>query len=482
MKNKTTYGWNLETIREPETRPSIFNKFEGEYQPNGCDSYVYKLTNTQNGMIYIGYHKESDAIYRTSSSKLQSVFSQNVPKTFDYEVLFWGSVKECEQYEFELLTSVDAKNNPIYYNDWNGKPGVRKLNIKLVNQIMNEIDDVRKFRNQKTLHYINQSVHVKKISITELYQISKLQVRELEIDTENLNKIKDRIKNRIGHYDMPVILSNVRYNGEWYDYLLISGNHTRTSYYQLRYKNCGFDENFELDCLVLNEDVHKDLQESEIEMLANNLNGDYNVGKSFTVSDGVKECEKHHSQGHSWETSEMRQRLMQLGLTSNQVKTVFDRVNDNIIKQKVRKDGRIVYDYLDTHQNKLREKVDYFKQDDNVYVISSASGNPHLYRWIERYFEEQYYRLSIRKPIQTEIKVVVFHTNYKSMKQWKSLWQKLIRPQNIPHTFKDYHFTIDDLNQLNNIFKFPTFSYFEMPMEGQSVTRGTHNLNIKKAS
>ena len=481
---KNVLGWNLETMLHPESRPAIFRKLTGlTRQPNGCNSYVYKITHIPDGNIYIGYHKESDTVYRTSSKNkvFRDILASGEVGILDYEILFWGSVKECEQKEFELLTAVDAANNPNYYNSWNGKPGVRKLDIKFVNELMKEIDDFRKRQYLRDHSILSVSENITQLSVGTLFNIDRLQIRELQLDTENLHKIMDRIKNDIGTYDMPVILKDITYDGVFYDFLLISGNHTTTAYWKLRNKNVGHTEDTLLDCVIIDEDIHRNLQDNEIDMLGNNLNADFNVGKSFTTRDGVKECLGHYKKGNSWKTQDMRARLMSLGLTSNQVKTVFNTTEDEIKKDNVRKSGMIVYDYVDTHKNKLRQKKEFFElQDSDTFVITSSSGNPHLYRWIESYINEQMYRLSIGKNIQSKIKVVVYHTNYKSKKQWKDLWCQLIRPQNIPHAFEGYLFNNTELSQLTSLFKFPDFSYYEMPMEGASVQKNINNL--KQAS
>lgn len=42
-------GWNLELMFDDDTRPKIFTKPTGQTRNrNGCNSYVYRITNRQN--------------------------------------------------------------------------------------------------------------------------------------------------------------------------------------------------------------------------------------------------------------------------------------------------------------------------------------------------------------------------------------------------------------------------------------------------
>lgn len=459
--------------------PVEFQKPTGELrQPSGCNSYVYKITYTKNGKMYIGYHKDGDTPYRCSSTntELQELLACGEPEILTLEILSWGSVSECQQEEYELLTKVDAKNNPMYFNKWNGKPGIRKLNIGLVNELENEINDIRTFKNQKTHTYFNVKTDVKEFSIKQLSpnNLDSVQVRELWIDSQNLSKVIDRIKERIGSYDMPVILENVTYRGKFYNYLLISGNHTRTAYWKTRNKNVGHTQNTKLKCLVIPEDITHELSDREIDMLGNNLNADYNVGKPFSVGDAVSECVEHYLNGYSWDTVEMRHRYMRLGLTSSQFKTVQKNVYDQIQKKEWEAAGKVVYNYIDddNHKKLLERKAKSFTSND-TFVITTSSGNPHLYRLIETYYIEQYDRISNGLKPQTNLKLVVYHTNTKSQKEWKGLFEKMFRPQNLPLEYGGYDFTQDDLNILKSLVTYPTTTYYEMPMYGSRVTKRT---------
>jgi hypothetical protein len=477
--NKTQgIGWNLEIMFNPQLRPIIFNHPIGPRSKMGCTSYVYKITNTQDGKIYIGYHKEDDKRYYTSTTnpELKQLLASNIPGLFDYEILFWGSVNEAKQKEFELLTEVSAAKNPNYYNRNNGRPGIRAVNIKGVNELTDEVDDIRKHQYLKQHFLLSRENNVIELSVNELWKISKLQTRELELDSTNLHKIMGRIRNRIGHYEMPVIVENFITEGVFHEKILISGNHTRTALYKTKDENVGHTGDTLIKCVLITEDVHENFQESEIWILSNNLNAEYNVGKPFSVEDGIVEVIELEKKGHSWETLEMRDRLMRLGLSSSQVDNVFNKVYDSIIKDGWKKEGQMVFDYVNTPEHKkiLQDVVDDY-QKQGYFVMPSASGNPHLYRWIEKWVQHQLTRIVNGLPIQERIKIVVYHTNTRSSDNWKSLWEMLIRVQNLPRAKDGHRFTDNELQLIKNHLKLPDFSYHEMPMKGKSFSNATNN-------
>ena len=470
-KKSSAPGWNIEQMlfNPPIPFKTPIGKLR---QPIGCTSYVYEITNTENGMKYIGYHKEGAEIYTTSSTNkdFKEVLATETNRILEYEIVFWGSVKECEQHEYELLNDVKAASNPMYYNKWNGKPGIKKLNLELTNQLVDEIDDVRTFRNQKQLTHLDLTNCIVEHTVKHVYEMAKVQVRELEIDKDNLNKIIDKIRNTIGSYDMPVYFENVMYKGNFYEELLVSGNHTRTAMWETKDENKGHTEHTLIKCVRISEEIGQSLQESEMDILGNNLNADYSIGKAFSVGDAVQECLEHEKRGHSWKTIEMVDRFMRLGLTSSQVKnTVFNTVDDTLTKEAWKKAGKIVYDYRTTHADILREVGDSFRKNDDTFVIECSSGNPHLYRWFEHYYEAQYERIMKGLPVQRKFQVVVYHNSEKSQSEWPRLWKQLMRPHNLPQEYKGYVFNDTDKSNLQSLIKYPEANFYEMRMWGSKV-------------
>lgn len=455
---ETNQNWNLEILSNDNLRPVIFQKPTGETRPKkGTTSYVYRLQNKDNNKIYIGYHTEGDTLYRTSSrnDEFKEVLASEIPDILSYEILFWGSVSECKQYEHELLTKVDARNNPDYYNLTNGQSGIKQINIGLINKLTNEVDGVRKFKNN-----VLDSLDVVEFSIENLYKIERLQTREMEIDSNNLSLIIERIAHNVGSYEMPVILQNIEIDGTSHEYLLISGNHTRLAYYKTMEKNIGHTKNTLLKCVLITDEVHKDLSYTEILLLSNNLNADFTPGKKFTKEDAIKECLEIKKNGHSWKTLEMRNRYQLMGLSRNIIDRVFEKVDDILKRRQWEKEGNMIFNYREVpkHKKKLDEVAAKFEAD-GYFVIKSSSGNPHLYRWLLDWADTQKERMDSGLPIQEKMMIVVYHNSTRSQDNWPELFKKLFVPQHLD----------DKYDEIKNTFKLPKASYYEMPMKGKSI-------------
>ena len=53
-----------------------------------------------------------------------------------------------------------------------------------------------------------------------------VQIRDSQIISDNVDDIKDVVIYNYGDVDYPIYLKNELFEGVFYDYLLISGNHT----------------------------------------------------------------------------------------------------------------------------------------------------------------------------------------------------------------------------------------------------------------
>jgi hypothetical protein len=83
------------------------------------DAFVYKWTNNNNGMWYIGYHKgKVDDGYICSSSYMLNDYNLS-PESFSRIIIDEGNAKEMFELETKLLTELDAKNDNLSYNKSN---------------------------------------------------------------------------------------------------------------------------------------------------------------------------------------------------------------------------------------------------------------------------------------------------------------------------------------------------------------------------
>jgi len=86
---------------------------------NKHEAFVYKWSNKDESMFYVGYHTgHPDDGYVSSSNSFNAVYSQE-PESFVRAVLAVGSTDEMKAFETGYLRAIDAQNNSSYYNKWN---------------------------------------------------------------------------------------------------------------------------------------------------------------------------------------------------------------------------------------------------------------------------------------------------------------------------------------------------------------------------
>lgn len=461
---KTKLAWNLETIKNPQTRPKQIVTIGGDFQmPSGMNSTVYKFTNLENDKWYIGYHKETDRAYFSSTTNEEfKLVLANLNSKLKFEILEWGSVEECKHMEYELLNKYDAKNNPMSYNLHNGHPGKPKLKINSVKELVNDIDILRK-RKDIPLKELSKETHRKEAKTAEVLSlIDNLQTRDLQIDGKNLQYVMDRIENQIGTYDLPVFLEDVQHDGKYYEFLLISGNHTITAHIKLgkHYPKTP------LEYIVIPKEIHQRFSDMEIRMISNDLNSNYNGGKSFSKGDAVKECLGHYNNGYSWNTSEMHRRFMNLGLTKNQVAGVVNEVLDKIEKKRQKEAGMVVMNYDSKHKDILEYEIKH-RQSDDTFVYSTASTTPNLNRIFTSFISEQKKRFEKYEKLQTKILALVHHSSEHTKKQFKTIKKSILAVQDI-NTSTDSLLT-DFKKKISKKIFHPEITFVELPMYRKDI-------------
>jgi hypothetical protein len=84
------------------------------------EAFVYSWRNILTNMLYVGWHKGSiDDGYVCSSKKMLEEYKKD-PSMFERFIIAHGSCDQMVMLETTILKSVDARNNPSYYNQQNG--------------------------------------------------------------------------------------------------------------------------------------------------------------------------------------------------------------------------------------------------------------------------------------------------------------------------------------------------------------------------
>jgi hypothetical protein len=214
-----------------------------------------------------------------------------------------------------------------------------------------------------------------------------------------------------------VYLTDVEFEGEHYDRLLISGNHTITAYYELD----GSYREVELPIIELGPEIHSQFSEAELYALGNELNSEKATAKPYSKEDAEKELLRFHQMGQSWNTSRNKARMIKLGLTTAQVETVINWVKQEIINIKKRKGGWNVMDYTGVHKSHIE---DLHKQytDDDTYVCDYSGAAVKLNNILVPFHKENEERVIDGKKPKTKIKCLIRFTSEDIRdKQWPKL-------------------------------------------------------------
>jgi hypothetical protein len=229
------------------------------YDTEGSEAFVYKFTNLLKKKFYVGIHKGKPYDGYMTSSKNEDFHKDFMAEKSEwhYEVLFYGSFDYAKAMEHNILTAVNAKDNPKWYNKHNGGSPLGKLpNMKLIKSMATEM--------LKTKSYIG----VKSL-LTKVADLPKFiyQVREVTIDKEHVNQLKDRV-NETGKLDhlLVIILENRTFEGQTGD-LIIGGNHSIEAATRSNWGNQSL-----IPTLRIPKHIHEKLDDLEVQLLANFLN------------------------------------------------------------------------------------------------------------------------------------------------------------------------------------------------------------------
>ena len=111
--------------------------------PNEYNSYLYQWTQKSNNMKYVGYHTGSvlDGYEHSSTNEEFNLAFASPDEEFTIDILAYGSKKEMQQQENILLSSVDAKNNPEWYNKTNGVQQYADIDLEKIKALIKDIED-----------------------------------------------------------------------------------------------------------------------------------------------------------------------------------------------------------------------------------------------------------------------------------------------------------------------------------------------------
>ena len=372
---------------------------------------------------------ESHKPYHTSSQDedfLKDKADRNAQ--FKFEILAWGSLAECEDIEHELLKEVDAANNPLYYNKWNGKPGVKKKDLKFQNQLTKELKIIRTGKTDSdNLIYLSDKNIEEAESFINLYNRGLFQVRDTQIDDDNIEEIQDKIQYNYGVVDYPIYLKDRWFDGIFYDWLLISGNHTI-------YAPVKMGQHFQFEKteqVVITPEIHEKGTDSDWRAIANNLNVKIDTGKKYDKWDARKEAIDAFESGNSYGTIDDQERWRNNGIITKHITWILKEVDEYKEEKKLNSKGQTRVNYSTPEGKLILEKKIKERSRDGRLILNMASGTPSLHRLLNTYIDKQKERYESGETLYNEIYVLVDHKSRKSQSDFISLKKQVLVIENM---------------------------------------------------
>ena len=231
-----------------------------------AEAFLYEYTNLVNGKIYCGVHKgRVDDKYHHSSTN-EEFMDDMLTDDFMRSVSLYGTYREMLAAEHRILSSVNAKDNPMWYNKTNGAPILDISDQADIEKMLDIADQINETGSLADIDIIEVKFDKKNWDNDPLAKVVFFQIRELQLDKEHSLKIRDKIDDalgvlsRVGMTLIVVILVNR--NGKDRG---IGGNHTWDGIIKSKHGRT-------MPILYIPEELHKDWSDSEIKVLASFLN------------------------------------------------------------------------------------------------------------------------------------------------------------------------------------------------------------------
>ena len=327
---------------------------------DSSEAYLYEYRNILNGMIYLGVHKIEwgEVYYHSSTNKVFNKLTSGSEPIFTLKILQYGKYTDMHNEEHRLLSEVDAKNNPNYYNLSNSNPTYRKK------QGAN-----RPYMLELLERFKAGEFNKGKMDKNQLNKYEKFQCRTKQFDNTKVSGITEMINRAGGNTDEcePVFIF------KWKDApegMIIGGNHTIRAC--IRAKNAHATPYAEF------EDLH--VRTIDIKSLANLLNRrDKTISspsENAEIADILHE-EKIADVRFDFKGSEALKIMEEHHIfLKKDKKEIVDIAEKNWEKYRKRnsKTVRIEYAAKEEKENGIQEAENYVDRDTTSFMV--ATGRP----------------------------------------------------------------------------------------------------------
>ena len=386
--------------------PNTIKEIDLGTPPDSYEGYLYKFTNLKNNKVYVGVHKgQVDDGYWNSATdeEFQEEFRND--GEFKYEIIEYGNYDTMTAREYEILKRAELPNN-LFYNKSAGSPKYRTPRIELVEEIKERIR--------------NGEFDTKKESIESVLEITRLQVRSEDMSkhqSEISQKVDDDGGNTDG-YTCTVLENRIKSKDvdtpQYLRDLRIDGNH---SVYGIDKSKHGKD----INVVRVPEEVHKNLNDSEIKLLANLLNGRPDRPTvAVDEDDAIKQLINQFNElGTPVDDKSNHLLLQSMGFTKKKSSAIIEKAKkeqDILVNKMV---GKIWINWNASPFDKRLETMMEDHKDANTMVLTVSSGMVHVSRIMQEIYDANTGREQLNQKPKKEVIIFVKHPSKKYHDKWK---------------------------------------------------------------
>lgn len=379
--------------------------------PKSYEAYLYLFTNLENGKKYLGIHKGlvEDNYYNSSKNTEFSKDYTNSKSKFRFEVLGYGDYSKISFEEESILRKNNAKENPNWYNLSNGGSKKEKFRMDVVHDLVGRILSGE-------FDCVDENGEWVKEDKIKIYNLDKLQVREVQYIPSLVSEIVDRIEDAMGNTDGcdPILiyeerLSPKKIKGKRAD-LIGDGNNTIYAVYKSK-------SAVSIQTRRVPYEVHKDLSNLELRAIGGLLNKRPDkIKEPASIDDAVKFIlGSYENSGLEAESSQNLKYLRAVGYTSQQIKkTILPKAKNAISKKQFALSNQIFISYGSDspHRQTLIDVTESYNTS-TTYAQHTSSGNIRMDRIMTKFRE-----VHQLNPNKKKLIVVLHHPEPSNKEKW----------------------------------------------------------------
>lgn len=381
--------------------PAITSVYIGE-QPSYYEAYLYLITDLQTNRKYLGIHKKDDKTYWTSATDKNLLkILQGSESRIEYKILEYGFLSVIQTKEHKLLLQHNAEYSDDWFNHSNGFTYKETVDYDKIWKLVHRIES-GEFKSSA------------KENVKHLFEkLPTWQIRNEEYIPDLLKTIKDKLLEVAGNTDKctPIVILEDRLDKSIYEEtdLRIDGAHTLKAAYDVK--------SFEIHTSRIPKQIHKDFNNTELEVLASFLNRASEIVKepnskdthaSFIFDRYLKSKEEYNSDSNI-------QYLKGCNIIARDRKIILEKAKELIKKydnEMLR--NMVLIDYQEADKDVLNNKV---SELENKKTLSMGMSSASL-RW-DRILEK------LQDESKKKANVVIYHSSYTAAENWNDELKKI---------------------------------------------------------